>query len=72
MLKKSILPLNSSDFRSPTFPRLDNSLKALLLSNREYRVKVIWHKNHELTVPKIPAMIMMCRIKNSDRRHGFA
>ena len=72
MLKKSILPLNSSDFRSPTFPRLDNSLKALLLTNREYRVKVIWHKNHELTVPKFPALVMMCRIKNSARRYGFA
>jgi hypothetical protein len=72
VLKKSILPLNSGGFRSPTFPRFDNSLKALLLSNREYRVKVIWHKNHELTVPKFPAMIMMCRLKNSARRHGFA
>jgi hypothetical protein len=64
VLKKSILPLNSSELRSPTFPRPDNSLKALLMSNRENRVKVIWHKNHEFTVPKFPAMIMMCRIKN--------
>jgi hypothetical protein len=42
------------------------------MSNRENRVKVIWHKNHEFTVPKFPAMIMMCRIKNGACRHGFA